>query len=402
MKNFDFRKALKRLMSLGTAFVLMYTPTMAKSESNESERNNDFFQGTYDVDSDKMVLYDYIDGVQESYECLDNLIGYPQLLGDLQNLYAMVNREYLADGVEEDLIANGLIYETDFSAMKYQSFTNAYNLINMIGDHNQSTMQRLNNRISLDKVHYESYDRKTLVKYLKKAINDSKRKYTVIDAIWDYNKEIEKTDETKVIELDDMCHSYDNDLKERLIRVVKEENYDLFTAIKEYDEFVTIDVMDKLIDVSVLCYNEDEKELVHEMHMNYYNAYEEGLIDGDYVSLLFDQLTTLNATEKAGNAHELSVGARWLVLNTIGGGFMQMLRDFMQPYPREELDKYFDANQLNHQQWVARSDKSFDIDCIENELELAAGYFREGWVFIYDHVNDDIMRTYKKECNKNK
>lgn len=181
--------------------------------------------------------------------------------------------------------------------------------------------------------------------------------------------------------------------------------YNLINVIADYNQSVIRETNDSnmLIDVSYLCYGDNDKTLVHDMHMNYFNAYKNGRFDNEYYQKVFKQLTTLNAYEKAGNASELSVGARWLAQNSIGGGVMQLLRDDMQEdFPRSELDKYFVKSELNQGQWILREDISLDLNCLRNELEVEVFDFGQLWHFVYDTVNNDIMKTFEIDCSKSK
>lgn len=181
--------------------------------------------------------------------------------------------------------------------------------------------------------------------------------------------------------------------------------YNLINVIADYNQSTIrkTDTVGEMIDVSMLCYGNADRTLVHKMHDNYFNAYKNGRFDNEYYQLVYKQLTTLNAYEQAGNASELSVGARWLALNSIGGGVMQMLRDHMQEtYPRSELDKYFVKEELNKGQWILRNDISLDLNCLKDELEVEVFNFGILWSFVYDHVNDDIMKLYTMDCQNTK
>ena len=181
--------------------------------------------------------------------------------------------------------------------------------------------------------------------------------------------------------------------------------YNLINMIADYNQSVIrkTDDSSKLIDVSMLCYGNFDKKLVNDMHMNYFNAYQNGKYDNEYYQMVFKQLTTLNAYEHAGNASEISVGTRWLALNSIGGGVMQMLRDDMQEdFSRSELDQYFVKSELNKGQWILREDISLDLNCLKNELECEVFDFGQLWTFVYDHVNDDIMKSFQVDCTKRK
>ncbi len=304
MKNI---KISKKLLSLLTAGMMFATPVAsANSEKSKNNNKNDFELIQQTKEKSPITMVEYKLGVQNAYVYLSQFINYDNMQADLQCLYYLVNREYMPKDIEEELINSGIVYETNFDEQKYENFMRAYNLINVIGDYNQSTVRHTND-------------------------------------------------------------------------------------------------LNKMIDISMLCYDEADIDLVHDMHTNYFNAYQNGRFDNEYYQMVFKQLTTLNAAERAGNSHELSVGARWIALNSIGGGVMQMLRDDMQEdFTRQELDQYFDKGELNKGQWILRNDKSLDLNCLENELEYEVFNFGELWTFVYDNVNNDIMKSFEIDCRKTK
>ena len=305
MKNI---KISKKFLSMLTAGMIMATPVIANSESNKSEKNNEteFTLVMQEKDVKPLTLDEYTRGVDGAYSYLSKYIRYDNMQADLQCLYYLVNREYMPIEVEEYLIENGIVYETNIEEQKYENFVRAYNLINVIADYNQSTIRK------------------------------------------------------------------------------------------------TSDI-NEIIDVSMLCYGKNDINLVFDMNKNYFIAYRIGRFDNPYYRQVFKQLTTLNGAEKSGNASELSVGARWLAQNSIGGGVMQLLRDDMQEdFTRSELDQYFVREELNQGQWILRSDISLDLNCLKNELEEEVFEFGQLWHFVYDEVNDDIMRTFEIDCTKRK
>ena len=305
MKNI---RISKKLLSMLTAGVLMATPVMAHTEevNEESTNETEFTLVIQEKDFTPLTIDEFYLGVKNAFEYLKEFIEYDSLQQDLQCLYYLTNRDYITGDDERELIANGFVFETDFSEQKYENFMHAYNLINVIADYNQS-------------------------------------------------------------------------------------------VIRDTDD------INKMIDVSKLCYGDADKDLVHNMHENYFNAYKNGRYDNEYYQMIFKELTTLNAYEKAGNADELSVGARWLAQNSIGGGVMQLLRDDMQEdFNRKELDKYFVKSELNKGQWILRDDISLDLNCLKNELECEVFDFGELWHFVYDTVNNDIMKSFEIPCTKSK
>ena len=304
MKNVKFNK---KLLSMLTAGVLFATPVAANAETKSQNGYNDheFTLVVQDKEIKPLTMVEFYNGVKEAYDYLTKFINYDNLQGDLQSLYYLVNREYIPDEVEQELISSGIVFETSFTEQKYENMMRAYNLINIIADYNQSVV------------------RKT-------------------------------------------------------------------------------DTLGEMIDVCMICYNDKDRELVHNMHNNYFNAYKNGRYDNEDFRLVFKQLTTLNAYEKEGNAAELSVGARWLAENSIGGAVMQLLRDDMQEdYSRSELDRYFVASELNKGQWILREDVSLDLNCM-TELEKEVFEFGELWHFVYTTVNNDLIKSFEKDCTKSK
>ena len=187
----------------------------------------------------------------------------------------------------------------------------------------------------------------------------------------------------------------------------------LINVINDYNQSVIAHTnnIDDLIDLSVLCYAEADRNLVHDIHMNYFNAYKSGRYyketfeDNEAYRMLFKQLTTLNAEEKAGNADEMSVGARWTTLNTYGVSTMEMLcTDMQEEHKGMELAQFFDKEELNQKQFVVRSDIAFDYNrCIEKpDLQSEVEDYAQLWDFAIDKVHNDIFETFNVVCSKNK
>ncbi len=177
--------------------------------------------------------------------------------------------------------------------------------------------------------------------------------------------------------------------------------YNLINMISEYNQSeIKEDHSRNLIDASILCYDEHDAKIVHSMHDNYFNAYVTGmqgekgtLIENEYYIALFKQLFDLNAAEQKGNAHELSVGARWLALNIYGNGIRQLIYDYIQEhYSPAEIYQYFDQGSWNAQQIVRRTDITVDTNCLKNELEVLYCQVGQIEVFIYQTINNDIFK----------
>ncbi len=391
-------KCYKKLLAMLTAGMMFATPVAGLSESNESEKVNETTISE-EVSNALLDVNEFNERVEKAYNYLTKFINYDSLRTDLQCLYYLVNREYMPDE-DAKFLEENIVHGTDVANGEYQNFIDAYHLINVILDYNQSVIKNFNGYIDLNKIDFGSYDVNLFNKFLAKVAKNAK-KYNVLDAIRDYNKSVEKNNPELVIDVDDMCVGYDVRTGEFVGKSIKDTNYDITNAITDYNELVTKETEEKLIDVSKLCFDKFDKELVHEMHVNYVNAYKAGKFDNEYYEMVFKQLTTLNAYEQAGNAHELSVGARWLTENVIGGDVMQMLRDHMQEtYPREELDKYFVKGELNKGQWILRDDISLDLNCLKDELQVEVFQFGQLWIVVYTNVNNDIMNEFAVICNR--
>ena len=416
VKNF---KVYKKLIALINAGIMMTTPIVANANEEDvsfvnmtsqetTVNNNENAFGDLVVQQEKFA--EPINTLSQFNEEVNRVCNYlvqfninyqgslADLKRDVQCLYYLTNREHITGELDRDLINSRAINEItqdDWSTMVF-----ALEVKNVIDDYNQSVIRNLTNIINLDKISYIDFDKELLNKYLLKVINDKSKSYTIINAIYDYNQEIMKIDETKVIDLQTMCLSYDVRLNEYLGRVVNGE-CNLEEAITEYNERITQETKEALIDVSHVCYDEHDRNLLHDMHENYFNAYKTGRFmnmerteENEYFVKVFKQLTTLNAYEGAGNAFEVSMGARWLSQQSIGNNVMQMLRDDMQDhYTIDERAKYFYKDLLTQGQWWLRDDYSIDDNC-PTDLELEVFKFGQLWWFCYDTVNIEMFESF--------
>ena len=171
--------------------------------------------------------------------------------------------------------------------------------------------------------------------------------------------------------------------------------YGLINAVLDYNQSViredyengTMDI-NHLVDPSIFCMNPTDRAIVHAMHVEYFEAYKAGRFENPHYATLIAML---------GN-EEISFGPRWMATNIVYGDTMQMLRDDMQEdFPRPELDKFFDKNELNGGQWWLRTDVNPDINS-SDELEREAGNFKALWPIVYDRVNDEIFASFQVNC----
>ena len=304
---------MKKFLSLALAFSMgAPVATMADGVKSENEDNEENY-GYYTLVSQEehnyhMTIEEYAYGVNNAINYLKNYINYDHLPQDMQCLYFLTNIDYISAELRDELISKGIIYDANLDSEEgLKNFMNAFNLINMIADYNQS--------------------------------------------------------------------------------MIRDEKHNSPESI---------------IDVSKLCFDLHDAELVNNMHNNYFIAYKDGKYSSEYFTKIFKQLTTLNAYEKEGNAYELSTGARWLAQNSIGGGVMQLLRDDMQErFSKEELYQFFKREELNRAQWFMRDDLEFDLNCLSDK-ELEVFMFGQLWQFVYTDVNKDIFKYFevngKKYC----
>lgn len=313
MKN--LKVMWNKLLSLVTAGMILVTPVMAKSDSNENENTNEtkFELVQQTKEKTPMTLVEYTLGIQDICAKLSPKIDYPNLQKDVQCLYYLTNRAYCDEDLEKYLIDNGIVFETHLYD-EMENFNRAINLINIINDFNQSNVSKVDNK-------------------------------------------------------------------------------------------------DELINMSMFCYDENDRNLVDDIHTNYFNAYKNGRYynesfeDNEAYTKLFKQLTTLNAEEKDGNVDELSVGAGWTVINTYGVSTMEMLAmDMHEEHKTTELAKYFDAAELNQKQFIVRNDVVFDISrCVEKpDLQSEAEDYYTLWHFVIDTAHNNIFKTFDVVCSNRK
>ncbi len=240
----------------------------------------------------------YGECVTTACEYLSGKINYDHLPADLKCLVFLTNREYLTEDEQNDLISQGIVYETNFETEEgLQNFMQAYSLINIILDYNQSVIR-------------EDYENNTMS-------------------------------------------------------------------------------LDHLIDPSCLCMNATDREIVHNMHVTYFEAYKAGRFENNYYYAVLAELV--------GNTN-ISFGPMWMARNIVGGDVMQMLRDDMQAdFERKDLDKFFDKKELNAGQWILRGDAKLDINS-SDELTREASNFNALWPYVYDDVNNDLFASFQVNC----
>lgn len=403
----------KRLLALLAAGTMFAFPVAANAELDNEITNEDettFKLYAQDEVFASLTLEEFDKGVEHAYNYLTQFINVNRQ--DLQCLYYLVNRESISDE-DADYLEGSLVHGTDVANGEFQNFIDAYKVINDILDHNQSTVKGYKGKINPDKIVLNSsiielgeikfgeYDKELLNTFLIRVINNEG--YTLIDAIVDYNDYIMEIAPEKRIELGDMCLGYDKELIPYLEKVVN-TGYDLKKALEEYNEKLSLEIPNKLIDPSELIYDDDDREIAHNMYLEYPKSYlpvadGTSLIENEDYELLFKQLTTLNATERKENSYELSIGPKFLVENVLGVSTINTIFDYLREnYTFEELAKYFDRKELAGQQFVVREDINIDINCPKSELEVLVLQFGQLKEFAVDTVNNGLMTTFAMKC----
>ena len=162
--------------------------------------------------------------------------------------------------------------------------------------------------------------------------------------------------------------------------------------------------IDDLIDYSILCYNENDRQIMRSMFEHWFNAHKKNTFDEKNYTEVFKELTTLNAEENKYNAFEMSFGARWVAQYGIGHNTMQFIRDYLKAhYSKTELEKYFTKETLEDANgnicvdnvWVERDDFYLNLQCL-NDLEYWVFNYGQLWKFCIEDVDKDITRAFQR------
>lgn len=152
MKNNN--NLVKRLLSWSLALTLGTSGSaFASTDKNVENTNKD--ESTYTLvmqeeNNHKMTINEYAYGVGTSLEYLKKFINYDHMQQDLQCLYFLTNIDYISKELRDELISKGIIYNANLDAEEgLKNFMNAFNLINMIADYNQSRIREVNDKESI-------------------------------------------------------------------------------------------------------------------------------------------------------------------------------------------------------------------------------------------------------------
>ena len=152
MKNNN--NLVKRLLSWSLALTLGTSGTaLASNTSNKDSKSNN--ENTYSLvmqeeNNHKMAIDEFAVGIGSSLEYLKKFINYDHMQQDLQCLYFLTNIDYISTELRDELISKGVIYNANLDAEEgLKNFMNAFNLINMIADYNQSRIREVNDKDSI-------------------------------------------------------------------------------------------------------------------------------------------------------------------------------------------------------------------------------------------------------------
>ncbi len=147
MKNISITK---RFLALALA-VSMGAPVLASAENNP-ERGKYDYSGYVLVAQEEnhyqMTMEDFAMGVNRVMDYLKKFINYDHMQQDVQCLFFLTNIEYIPTELREELCSKGIIFDYNIDNEEgLKNFMNAFNLINMIADFNQSTIRENNKEI---------------------------------------------------------------------------------------------------------------------------------------------------------------------------------------------------------------------------------------------------------------
>ncbi len=159
----------------------------------------------------------------------------------------------------------------------------------------------------------------------------------------------------------------------------------------------------KLIDLSCLYAEQDDRAAYYQLFVNWFNSYVNGKFGNNYFTEGFKQLTALNSFENGRNIYDNSVGSRYDMWMGVGEDFMQMMRDYgAEKWSQEELSRYFDKGMLLKSQWVLRTDVTIDRTCIqEGSLEEFVLIYGQLDYVVHDIVYNDIYNYMGARCESN-
>ncbi len=414
-------KFTRRLLSMLSAGVLFATPVAGLAngdvEGNDVEvtitEETDFVDELADEDVVLAIAQNESQNpfTVESFDqmCIERTKEYREKIKSA-NLEQKINCAVFLTNVDrmpesECQILEGVqVHKDDVRNGELRNFIDAKELFNLIRDYNCDLVHELDNYIYLEKIDFSNYDKEEFNKFLTKVIKNNN--YNLMDAIRDYNTGLK--DETKQIETyaPIVCLGKDLSLNKYLEKVVN-EGYDLVNAITEYNTALLEGVIEKSIDASKLIYDDEDRELAHQIHINWLlsNISVYGIVpltENKYYDLARGQLSDLKGLEQEGNVCELSVGARFTIEGIYGVSLVNTIQEYMREnIPDEEVYEYYDAKELAHDQWVLRNDVKANLKEMNREIDILVGHRGDLVEYAARKVNSDLMVYLANRCLSN-
>lgn len=294
----------KQFLSSLTAFVLMFTPIMAQSETAKEETSNTqevefkLVKQSRKDEKQTMTVSDFENLVKNSLNYTRQFFDYPDMQKDLHNVCYLLNRVYLKENTEQELISMGYVTPIDMQNGMFDSIISAQCFNNVRGEY----------------------------------------------------------DESMIRETEDLS---------------------------------------KLFDISVLCYDESDKEALHEMFNLWVKAHLNNNFDQDSAYELFKMLTSLNSAEGKRQACDLQPGAEFFAKFAFGLDLRRAILDYMSDnYSIDELSLYYDKSDLVRHQFT-RNDRETDTCTI---LGYLVDICSEIEVHCLENSLNNLMKSFDKSC----
>ena len=156
----------------------------------------------------------------------------------------------------------------------------------------------------------------------------------------------------------------------------------------------TMDVS-RYIDPSVLCAEEHDRETSHLLFEKWYESnLMHSALDNESLGEAHGLLTALAATEEP-QGTEVSLGARWLIVQTTGRDLMSFLTDrLINGYSFDELEAYFDPEGITYGEFILKDDIEINPDNM-SELEYIVYCYGQEWDICYVEVDTELFAALK-------
>lgn len=409
-------KINKRFLSMLTAGVMFASPTVAFANSDVEVNiieENDFVDELADEDvilamaqnewQNPFTVEEFDKKCIELTKELREKIPSANLEQKINSAVYLTNVDRMPES-ECQILEGVQVHKDDVRNGEFRNFIDAKELYNLIRDYNCDLVRELDNYIYLEKIDFSKYDKVSFNKYLTKVIKNNN--YNLMDAIRDYNNEVKDEDKQIEFNVPIVCLGKDLSLNKYLEKVVN-EGYDLETAINEYNEALLESVIERSIDASKLIFDEEDRELGHQIHINWLlsNISVYGIVpltENKYYNLAHGQLADLKALEQEGNVCEMSVGARFTIEGVYGVALINTIQEYTREnIPDEEIFEYYDREALAHNQWVLRSDVKPNLKEMTREIDILVGDRGDLVEYAAKKVNSDLMVYLANRCLSN-